>query len=87
MHKTIVTILLIQLAVITHAQYQTNINKTGRSYYLNPVFAGNYPDPGILRDGDDYYMVHSSFESYPGLLIWHSKDLINWNPVKNAYIE
>jgi Tol biopolymer transport system component len=37
-----------------------------------------------LRDGDDYYMVHSSFESYPGLLIWHSKDLINWTPVKNA---
>jgi xylan 1,4-beta-xylosidase len=84
MHKTIVTILLIQLAVITHAQYQTNIKKTGSSYYLNPVFAGDYPDPSILRDGDDYYMVHSSFEYYPGLLIWHSKDLINWNPVTNA---
>lgn len=44
MHKTIVTILPIRLAVITHAQYQTNI-KQRSSYYLNPVFAGDYPDP------------------------------------------
>ena len=53
-------------------------------YFLNPVFSGDYPDPSILRDGDDYYIVHSSFLYYPGLTIWHSKDLINWNPVTNA---
>jgi len=53
-------------------------------YYVNPIFAGDYPDPSILRDGSDYYIVHSSFEYYPGLLIWHSKDLINWTPVTNA---
>lgn len=58
-------------------------DKTGSSF-LNPVFAGDYPDPSILRDGDDYYVVHSSFEYYPGLTIWHSKDLINWEPVTNA---
>jgi len=52
--------------------------------YLNPVFAGDYPDPSIIRDGHDYYVVHSSFEYYPGLLIWHSSDLINWVPVTNA---
>jgi xylan 1,4-beta-xylosidase len=49
--------------------------------YLNPIFAGDYPDPSILQDGYDYYVVHSSFEYYPGLLIWHSRDLINWTPV------
>ena len=48
MHKTIVTILLIQLAVITHAQYQTNINKTGSSYYLNPIFAGDFRESIIM---------------------------------------
>lgn len=84
MRKTIVAILLIQLAVIASAQYQTKSNEKGTAFYLNPVFAGDYPDPSILRDGDDYYMVHSSFEYYPGLLIWHSRDLINWNPVKNT---
>ena len=56
----------------------------GSGFYKNPIFAGDHPDPSILRDGDDYYMVHSSFEYYPGLLIWHSKDLINWTPVTNA---
>ena len=84
MHKIIVTVLLVQLAVNANAQYQTQANEKGTGYYLNPVFAGDYPDPSILRDGDDYYMVHSSFEYYPGLLIWHSKDLINWNPVKST---
>ncbi len=52
--------------------------------FTNPLFAGDYPDPSILRDGDDYYMVHSSFLYYPGLLIWHSTDLMNWEPVTNA---
>src|SRR6266496_6259913 len=84
MNKTIIAILLIQLTIIANAQYQTRANNKGPGFYMNPVFAGDYPDPSILRDGDDYYMVHSSFEYYPGLLIWHSKDLINWNPVTNA---
>ncbi|MEO6731912.1 MAG: family 43 glycosylhydrolase [Ferruginibacter sp.] len=84
MRKTIITILLIQLTVIAHAQYQTTANEKGDGFYMNPIFAGDYADPSLLRDGDNYYMVHSSFEYYPGLLIWHSKDLINWNPVTNA---
>ncbi|WP_442591983.1 family 43 glycosylhydrolase [Pedobacter sp. AW31-3R] len=48
------------------------------------IFAGDYPDPSILVDGSDYYIVHSSFDYYPGLLIWHSKDLVNWKPLVNA---
>jgi xylan 1,4-beta-xylosidase len=84
MLRTIVTILLIQLVVITNAQHQTKANVKGTALYLNPVFTGDYPDPSILRDGDDYYIVHSSFEYYPGLLIWHSKDLVNWKPVTHA---
>lgn len=52
--------------------------------YSNPILAGDYPDPSIFRDGDDFYMTHSSFEYYPGLLIWHSTDLVNWIPVGHA---
>ena len=48
------------------------------------VFAGDHPDPSVLKDGDDYYMTHSSFDAYPGLLIWHSRDLVNWEPVTAA---
>ena len=53
----------------------------GNGTFLNPILAGDHPDPSILKDGDDYYMTHSSFDAYPGLLIWHSKDLVNWAPV------
>lgn len=49
-----------------------------KDQYINPVIGGDYPDPSILRVGEDYYMTHSSFEYYPGLLVWHSTDLINW---------
>jgi beta-xylosidase len=84
MNKTFFIALLIQLSSLTYAQYQMNTNEKGDGYYLNPIFAGDYPDPSILCDGNDYYIVHSSFDYYPGLLIWHSKDLINWVPVTNA---
>lgn len=59
----------------------------GNGYYMNPVLGGDYPDPTILRDGTDYYMTHSSFDYLPGLVILHSKDLINWQPVSFALKE
>ena len=43
--------------------------------FLNPILAGDYPDPSILKDGDDYFMTHSSFDASPGLVVWHSRDL------------
>ncbi|MEN2399049.1 family 43 glycosylhydrolase [Flavobacterium sp. MC2016-06] len=57
---------------------------TGKLTYQNPIFGGDYPDPSLLRDGKDYYIVHSSFDYYPGLTIWHSQDLINWTPIVSA---
>lgn len=56
----------------------------GDGTYLNPIVAGDHPDPTILKDGDDYYMTFSSFHSYPGLVVWHSTDLVNWTPVGPA---
>ena len=52
--------------------------------FLNPIMAGDHPDPSILKDGDDYYMTFSSFDAYPGLVIWHSRDLVNWQPIGPA---
>ena len=43
-----------------------------------PLLPGCYPDPSIVRVGDDYYLVNSSFAFYPGVPIWHSTDLKNW---------
>ncbi|WP_395330678.1 family 43 glycosylhydrolase [Novosphingobium sp. BL-8H] len=56
----------------------------GDGRYLNPILPGDYPDPSVLKDGDDYYMTHSSFDAAPGLLIWHSRDLVNWRPIGPA---
>jgi xylan 1,4-beta-xylosidase len=56
----------------------------GDGTYLNPILAGDHPDPSILRDGDDYYMTFSTFDAYPGLTIWHSQDLVNWQPLVSA---
>jgi beta-xylosidase len=52
--------------------------------FQNPILPGDHADPTILKDGDDYYMTHSSFFRYPGLLLWHSKDLVNWQPLTSA---
>ena len=49
--------------------------------YPKVILPGDYPDPSILRDGKDYYMTHSPFSYKPGFLIWHSQDLINWEPI------
>jgi alpha-N-arabinofuranosidase len=46
--------------------------------FLNPILPGFYPDPSICGVGDDYYLVLSSFEYFPGVPIFHSKDLVNW---------
>ena len=49
--------------------------------FTNPIYGGGYPDPSICRVGDDYYIVNSSFEYFPGLPIHYSKDLVNWELV------
>ena len=52
--------------------------------FRNPVLAGFHPDPSICRVGDDYYIVNSSFAYFPGLPLYHSRDLVNWRQVGNA---
>ncbi|MCA9955473.1 MAG: glycoside hydrolase family 43 protein [Ardenticatenaceae bacterium] len=49
--------------------------------YQNPIIPGFYPDPSICRVGEDYYLVTSTFEYFPGLPIFHSRDLVNWRQI------
>ena len=53
--------------------------KTTAGTFANPVMAGMSPDPSITRKGHDYYLANSSFSYYPGIPVWHSTDLINWD--------
>ena len=82
--RTHLFILFISLCSLAVAQHKQGSNTNRSEFYANPILAGDYPDPSILRDGKDYYLVNSSFDYYPGLLIWHSRDLISWSPVTNA---
>lgn len=59
----------------------------GNGMYRNPIVPGDHADPTILKDGADYYMTFSSFQSYPGAVIWHSQDLVNWTPIGAALHE
>lgn len=49
--------------------------------FQNPLLPGFYPDPSICRVGEDYYMVTSSFVYYPGLPVFHSRDLVHWEQI------
>ncbi|HEU5354529.1 MAG TPA: glycoside hydrolase family 43 protein [Actinocrinis sp.] len=50
----------------------------------NPVVAGFFPDPSVCRVGEDYYLVCSSFEYFPGVPIFHSRDLVHWRQIGNV---
>lgn len=57
----------------------------GSSLYIQESrSAGFNPDPSVCRVGDDYYLVTSSFVCYPGLPVYHSKDLVNWELISYA---
>lgn len=49
--------------------------------FYSPILQGCYPDPSITRKGDDYFLVNSSFTFFPGVPIFHSKDLVNWKQI------
>ncbi len=49
--------------------------------YRNPILAGFYPDPSVCRVGDDYYLINSTFAYFPGLPVFHSRDLVHWRQV------
>ncbi|MFV3130461.1 glycoside hydrolase family 43 protein [Niveispirillum sp. KHB5.9] len=52
--------------------------------YRNPILSGYYPDPSITQVGEDYYLVNSTFAWFPGIPVFHSRDLVNWTQVGNA---
>lgn len=59
-------------------------NPVGKNSYRNPILAGYYPDPSVVQVGGDYYLVNSSFAHFPGIPIFHSRDLVNWTQIGNV---
>lgn len=87
--RWLTTGLLLCASLATAADWKRGIEHQriadqGNGTFLNPVLAGDHPDPSVLKDGQDYYLTLSSFDAYPGLPIWHSRDLVNWQPLGHA---
>lgn len=64
--------------------YKERIGASYEEMYHNPIRRGMFPDPSIVRVGEDYYMVNSSFIFFPCIPISHSKDLIHWEIIGHA---
>ena len=56
----------------------------GDHVFSNPIIQGFAPDPSIVRVGEDFYLINSTFEYFPGIPIYHSRDLVNWTLIGNA---
>lgn len=67
--------------------YKERIGASYEEMYHNPIRRGMFPDPSIVRVGEDYYMVNSSFIFFPCIPISHSKDLIHWEIIGHAVTE
>ena len=52
--------------------------------YTNPVLPGFHADPSVCTNGEDFYLVNSTFQYFPGVPVFHSKDLIHWEQVGNC---
>jgi xylan 1,4-beta-xylosidase len=76
MNRSVISLLILLFTMVT-----CNVNGEAPEIFKNPVIPGFYPDPSVCRVGDTYYVIHSSFEWFPGIPIHKSKDLVNWEPI------
>ena len=72
------------LFIITLLCACSDIHEERSGDFSNPIIPGFAPDPSIVRVGDDFYLVNSTFEVFPGIPVYHSTDLVNWELVSYA---
>lgn len=68
-----------------HAQFSSWTADNGNGTFTNPLFYDEFSDPDILRVGDDYYLAGTTMHAVPGLVILHSKDLVNWENISYCF--
>lgn len=87
-NRILLTIFLsLGLALGLNAGQKGNADRPEETRSSVRLLEGDNPDPSIVRQGDTYYMVHSSFIYTPGLVVYKSKDLVNWTPCSTALPE
>src|SRR5262245_31870157 len=76
--KALFLLLGLFLGLSSRAVFSQPAKDSSTLGFHNPVIEGMAPDPSVCRVGDDYYLVTSTFEYFPGVPVYHSKDLIHW---------
>ena len=76
--------LMVCMTVSTFAQ-QSWTADNGNGTFTNPLFYDEFSDPDVIRVGDDYYLAGTTMHAVPGLVILHSKDLVNWENVSYCF--
>ena len=78
-HTALAILTLLTLLALVTATVAAQDNGDGT--YTNPPLHADYPDPDVIRVGDDFYFASTTFVNSPGLVLLHSKDLVNWDTV------
>lgn len=79
--QTMVKCFFALLIVLQFGSYDLLAQQGEERTFRNPILPGFYPDPGMFRVGDDFYLVTSTFTYFPGVPIFHSTDLVNWRQI------
>ncbi|SLK03480.1 glycoside hydrolase family 43 protein [Novosphingobium mathurense] len=73
------------VAHVAEVEYQGGPQpETAPGAFRNPVLPGFQPDPSLVKVGKDFYLVNSTFAWFPGIPVYHSRDLVNWRQIGNA---
>ncbi len=83
--RRILLLLLISYLLPLPSAAQSWTADNGNGTYTNPLFYDEFSDPDILRVGDDYYLAGTTMHTVPGLVILHSKDLVNWENISYCF--
>lgn len=84
MRKSLLALSLL-IAASGAAQSMSWTADNGNGTYTNPLMYDEFSDPDVIRVGDDYYLAGTTMHSVPGLVILHSRDLVNWENVSYCF--
>ena len=86
MKKLLLIAALVTVSVMSaQAQTKSWTADNGNGTFTNPLFYDEFSDPDVIRVGDDYYLAGTTMHSVPGLVILHSKDLVNWENISYCF--
>lgn len=83
--KTVLTALLaLSLSAQSYSQTATLHTMSDKTASAHPLIPGYHPDPSVCRVGNEYYIVNSSFQYFPGVPIFKSNDMVHWEQIGNV---